>query len=121
MQQDTSLLFTRVEILERTVQFLQKQFDQYFLMKDNIKENETQLRLIKETIEQIKKEILEIKQDIKDVDVQIAKQTAISQEMHTEFKTSQDKLVIQVLAYVVGTIVTVGGLIVVGIVTHFIH
>lgn len=108
---------TRLEILERTVLNLQKQLDQYV----PVKENDLKLQIIKDTVEQIKKEVVDIRGQIKGVDDKLVLQNMDAQKRQAELRESQDKLQIRVLTYIIGTIVTVGGLILVGYATHFFH
>lgn len=106
--QDATLLY-RIEALERLFHDLQQQLQQYVRSS----ENNLHLQAIRDTCERIERELGLAKQQI----------TKSSDEMVKEFaslREEQNKLQVKTLTYIVTTIVTIVGLVLVGVVVAYL-
>lgn len=112
---DQATLTFRIEVLERMVQQLQTQLQQYVPAK----ENELQLRSIRETVERIEREITNAKQQLTDLNTKLVVSESEAQKRDAAQRESQDKLQIRILWGAVSVIITILSLVIVGYITHF--
>lgn len=117
MQQDHATLIYRIEALERMVQQLQTQLQQYVPAK----ENELQLRIIKETVERIEREVGNAKLQLTDLNTKLVASESEAQKRDAAQRESQDKLQIRILWGAISVVITILSLVIVGYITHFFH
>lgn len=117
MQQDHATLIYRIEALERMVQQLQTQLQQYVPAK----ENELQLRIIKETVERIEREVGNAKTQLTDLNTKLVASESEAQKRDAAQRESQDRLQIRILWGAVSVVITILSLVIVAYITHFIH
>lgn len=111
--QDPMIIY-RIESLERMVQQLQTQLQQYVPYK----ENELQLRSIKDTVERIEREIGIAKAQLTDVNNKLAENKLQEQERDSKQRQSQSDLQLRFFYYV-STLI--GAIIVALLVYYFTH
>lgn len=114
---DQATLIYRIEALERMVQQLQTQLQQYVPAK----ENELQLRIIKDTVERIEREVSSAKAELTNLNTKISDSEVKSQERYASQRESQDKLQIRVLWGAVSTVIAILVGVIIAYLTHFIH
>lgn len=106
---DQATVIFRIEALERLVHDLQSQLQQYV----RTSENDLHLRSIKDTVERIERELGLAKQQLTDSNKEMG-------EQFSQLKDEQNKLQVQTLTYIITTIVTIVGLVLVGVVTAYL-
>lgn len=114
---DQATLTFRIEILERMVQQLRDQLSQYVPAK----ENELQLRSIRETVERIEREVSNAKNQLTDLNTKLAVSEVEAQKRDAAQKESQDKLQIRVLGGIVSIFIAILLSIIGAYAAHLLH
>ncbi len=117
MQQDQSTLTFRIEALEKMVQQLQNQLQQYVPAK----ENELQLRSIRETVERIEREVSSAKSQLTDLNTKLADSEVEAQKRDSALKENQNQMQIRVLAGIVSIFIAILLSIIGAYAAHVLH
>lgn len=118
----------RMELVERVVQQLKDQLNSYV----PVRENDLQLRIIRETVERTEKEVTSIKVQmeheqesnkgqLRGLVEEINHLKIDLQEKDARQRESQNKLQIRVLSGIVGSIIFILSTIIAGYITHILH
>lgn len=102
---DLSTLTFRITSLEQHVQQLQAELRTYVPAR----ENELQLQSIRSTVERIERDVQEARKQVTDLNTKIEDQNK-----------EQDKVQIDVLKWVLGTIVTIVVLVITGVAVYYL-
>ncbi len=118
----------RLDVLERVVQQLKDQLNSYV----PVRENDLQLRIIRETVERTEKEVNSIKIQIEheedytkhqlgELTVKINGLEIELRERDSKQRENQNKLQIQALSGIVGSIIFLLSSIIIAYITHILH
>jgi hypothetical protein len=111
----TPAITFRIIALERDVANLKNQLNHYV----PIRENDLQLKSIRDTVDRIERELQEARRQLEDVNVKLIKQDREAQERDATQRESQAALQIRVLWGTVSTIIVILTSILIGYITHF--
>ena len=114
MQQPENTIVYRMEVVEREVANLKQQLDRYV----PVRENELQLKSIRDTVERIERDVGEAKKQLGEMNTKLQTADRETQARDQQQRENLAALQIKVLATVVTTVI--GGLvaILVGYITH---
>lgn len=117
-QQPENTIAYRVDIIEREVAALKLQLERYV----PVRENELQLKSIRDTVERIERDVQEAKRQIGDVNTKLVTQETESQRRDNAQRESQSALQIRVLWFIVSTVIVILTGVLVAYATHtFFH
>jgi len=117
MQQDQSTLTFLIEALEKMVQQLQNQLQQYVPAK----ENELQLRSIRETVERIEPQVSSAKSQLTDLNTKLGDSEVEAQKRDSALKENQNQMQIRVLAGIVSIFIAILLSIIGAYAAHVLH
>ncbi len=116
-QEQIATLSYRMQTIEHDLQFIRGQFTLYV----SGRENDLQLKPIRDAIERLERELSDLKSQIRDLKQQVSTQDDAAKSRDTIQRESQDKLQIRVLWYIVSGILTILIALLIAYLTHFIH
>ena len=117
LSDQTPAITFRITALERDVADLKEQLNRYV----PVRENELQLKSIRDTADRIEREVQEARKQLEIVNSKLVTQETEAQKREAAQRESQAALQIKVLWGIVSTIIGLLIAVLVGYITHFFH
>lgn len=115
MQTPENTILFRISAIEQDIAGLKQQLDRYV----PVRENELQLKSIRDTVERIERDVQTTKQQIEQMNTRFVASESESERRDAAQRESQAALQIKVLWGIVSSVIAILTAILIGYVTHF--